>query len=62
MSVGEVAARLGVQQRHVYRLVEERRIRHTRLGKYLRFEPADVEDYIAAGTREAIRGPLPLRT
>ena len=54
MSVEDVAVRCDVSKRFVYRLVEERRIPHTKLGRYLRFDPADVEEFIAAGRREAV--------
>ncbi len=54
LSVDDVAERLGVPKRFVYRLVEERRVPHTKLGRYLRFDPTDVEAYIAAGRREAV--------
>jgi excisionase family DNA binding protein len=54
LSVEAVAKRLGVPKRFIYRLVEERRLPHTKLGRYLRFEPADVEAYIEAGRREAV--------
>ncbi len=54
LSVEDVAGRLCVPKRFVYRLVEERRIPHTKLGRYLRFDPADVDAFIAAGRREAV--------
>lgn len=60
MSVDQVADRLGTGRRFVYRLVEERRLPHSKVGRHLRFESADVEAYIAAVTSPAIRPPLPL--
>lgn len=54
LSVPEVATRLGVGARFVYRLVDERRIPFIHVGRYLRFEPADVEDYLASRRTEVI--------
>ena len=41
-----VAARLGVNHRYVRRLVAERRIPFFKLGKLLRFDPAEVEAWL----------------
>jgi excisionase family DNA binding protein len=41
-----VATRLGVGERYVRRLVEERRIPYRKIGRYLRFDPAEVEAWI----------------
>lgn len=54
LSVDDVAERLGVPKRFVYRLIEERRVPHTKVGRYVRFHAADVEAYIEAGRREAV--------
>jgi hypothetical protein len=39
----------------VRRLVFERRITYRKLGRYVRFHPADVDEYIAAHRIEAAR-------
>lgn len=44
-----VAQRLGVNQRHVRRLVAERRIPFVKWGHLLRFDPAEIEDWLNAG-------------
>lgn len=44
-----VARRLGVNQRHVRRLVAERRIPFVKWGHLLRFDPAEVEAWLNAG-------------
>ncbi len=41
-----VATRLGVGERYVRRLVEERRIPYRKIGRYLRFDQAEVEAWI----------------
>jgi excisionase family DNA binding protein len=42
----EVARRLGVNQRHVRRLVAERRIPFVKWGHLLRFDPATIDAWI----------------
>lgn len=49
LSVDDVAERLGVPIRFVRRLVDERRIPFYKIGRYVRFEPDDVEQFIADG-------------
>ncbi len=44
----EAAERLGTTPRHVRRLVFERRIAYRKLGRYVRFHPDDVAEYVAA--------------
>ena len=46
--IDAVARRLGVQVRHVRRLVHERRIPYIKWGHLLRFDPADVDTWIDA--------------
>ncbi len=46
-----VAARLGVNQRYVRRLVADKRIPVVKLGRLLRFDPADVDELIAGARR-----------
>jgi excisionase family DNA binding protein len=61
MTVTDVAELLQVPERYVYRIVQERRITYSRIGKYLRFRRADVDAYLTAARREALRGPAPQR-
>lgn len=46
-----VAHRLGVQVRHVRRLVTERRIPFIKWGHLLRFDPAEIEVWLDGGRR-----------
>ncbi|MBT8227020.1 MAG: helix-turn-helix domain-containing protein [Dactylosporangium sp.] len=55
MTPDEVAALLKTEIRFVRRLVAERRIPFTKVGKFVRFHPADVEAFIAAGRVEPPR-------
>jgi excisionase family DNA binding protein len=53
LNVPEVAERLGTSQRFVRRLIHEKRIAYTKLGKHVRIADRDVEAFIAAGRVEA---------
>ncbi len=48
LTIDEVAQRLGVQVRHVRRLVAERRIPYLKWGHLLRFDPQELEAWIDA--------------
>ncbi len=47
LTLAEVAERLNTTPRHVRRLVAERRIAYRKLGRYVRFHPDDVDEYVA---------------
>jgi excisionase family DNA binding protein len=55
LTLPEVATLLGVGERHVRRLVFERRIPYIKWGRLLRFDPADIRVWIdgARSTRTA---------
>jgi excisionase family DNA binding protein len=55
LTLVEVAERLNTTPRHVRRLVFERRIAYRKLGRYVRFHPDDVAEYVAAHRVEAAR-------
>lgn len=48
LDIGAVAERLSVTERHVRRLVAERRIPYVKVGRFVRFDPVDVADWITA--------------
>ncbi len=50
-----VADRLGVQVRHVRRLVNERRIPFIKWGHLLRFDPVEVEEWLDGARRPPVR-------
>ncbi len=56
IGIEQLATRLGVTERFVRRLVEERRIAFHKIGRYVRFDPADVEDWIARNRIEERAG------
>lgn len=47
LDIAQLAERLGVTERFVRRLVEERRIPFLKIGKFVRFDPADIDRWIA---------------
>jgi excisionase family DNA binding protein len=55
LTAAQVAMLLGTTPRHVRRLVFERRITYRKLGRYVRFHPDDVDEYVAAHRVEAAR-------
>jgi excisionase family DNA binding protein len=44
----ELAETLGVTHRHVRRLVAERRVPFLRVGRFIRFDPAQITDWLNA--------------
>jgi excisionase family DNA binding protein len=51
----EVATRLGTTQRHVRRLVAERRIPFVKVGRLVKFDVAQVEAWVEQNTVPAVR-------
>jgi excisionase family DNA binding protein len=49
LSIDEAAAYLNVSIRFMRRLVADRRLRHFKVGKFLRFCPGDLDAFVAAG-------------
>ena len=62
LTVEQAAQRLGTGVRFVRRLVAERRIAFHHVGKYVRFHPDDITDYLQAGRVEPIRPVLTYTT
>lgn len=54
LSVPEAACHLGTSPRFVRRLIAERRITYTRLGRHIRLSTADLDDFIRAGRVESM--------
>ena len=55
LTVAQAAERLNTTERFVRRLVEERRIAFTRLGRHVRLAESDLEAFVTAGRVEPIR-------
>ena len=47
LDIEDVATRLNISVRHVRRLVAERRIPYLKLGNLLRFDPQQINDWLA---------------
>jgi len=46
LRVGDLAEQLGVSERFIRRLVHERRIPFLKIGKFIRFDPTAIDDWI----------------
>jgi excisionase family DNA binding protein len=44
----QIAGMLGITERHVRRLVLERRIPFAKVGRFVRFDPRDIEQWVQA--------------
>lgn len=52
LNIDAIAERLGVEPRHIRRLVHEKRIPFIKWGHYIRFDPAEVARWLDAYRRE----------
>jgi excisionase family DNA binding protein len=57
LSVEEAAERLGTSPRFIRRLIAERRIAFTKLGRHVRIDSTDIDAFIAAGRVEPQQPP-----
>ncbi len=46
MTITGLANHLGNSERHVRRLIAERRIPHLKVGKYIRFDPKEIAEWL----------------
>ena len=46
LSIEELAARLGITVRHVRRLVAEKRVPYYKVGRLVRFDPAEIAQWL----------------
>ncbi len=46
MTMDQLAERLGVTRRHVRRLADERRVPFLRVGRFIRFDPTEIADWL----------------
>lgn len=56
--IEDIAKALGITERHVRRLVDERRIPFVKVGFFIRFEPAQVARWVAS---QRVEPPGPAR-
>jgi excisionase family DNA binding protein len=55
LSVEEAAERLGTSPRFIRRLIAERRMAFTKLGRHVRIDTKDIDAFIAAGRVEPLQ-------
>ena len=54
LDVAGAAAHLGVTVAFVRRLVLEKRVRYYKVGKFVRFRPADLDAFVEAGRQDPV--------
>jgi len=59
LSIEEAATYLNVSVRFLRRLVDERRVRHYKVGKFVRFHPSDLDEFVDVKEPLATRGADP---
>ncbi len=45
LTIDQLAEQLGITVRHVRRLIPERRVPYLKVGKLVRFDPAEIADW-----------------
>ena len=53
----QIAGMLGITERHVRRLVLERRIPFAKVGRFVRFDPRDIEQWVQAAKVPIVTPP-----
>jgi excisionase family DNA binding protein len=46
LTIDQLAERLGVSVRHVRRLVAEKRVPYLKVGKFVRFDPVEIGEWL----------------
>jgi len=46
LTIDQLADRLGVSTRHIRRLVAEKRVSYLKVGKFVRFDPAEIGEWL----------------
>lgn len=57
LTIDDLADRLTTSVRHVRRLVAERRIPYLKVGHYVRFDPAEIADWLDTRRQAAVHPP-----
>jgi len=55
LTMDQLAERLGVTHRHVRRMVAERRVPFVRVGRFIRFDPAEISAWLDQARKAALR-------
>jgi excisionase family DNA binding protein len=59
LDIDAVAEQLAVTPRHIRRLVAERRIPYLKVGRFIRFDPAEVESWLDRTRRPELHSVRP---
>lgn len=62
IDVPALAVELGVTQRFIRRLVAEDRVPFLKIGKFVRFDPREIDEWVDDARRPAQRSRVPLAT
>ena len=62
LDVAGAAGHLGVSIAFIRRLVLEKRVRYYKVGKFVRFRPADLDAFVEAGRRDPVDVRVHLRS
>jgi excisionase family DNA binding protein len=54
LSIEQLAQHLGVTERHIRRLVADRRVPFLKVGKFIRFDPSDIASWLNASKPGAV--------
>lgn len=46
LTIDQLAEQLGITVRHVRRLIAERRVPYVKVGRLVRFDPAEIADWL----------------
>lgn len=60
IDIAGAAAQLGVSVRYLRRLVSQRRIPYVKLGHYIRFDPAEIDEWIDRARVGDLEQPRPV--
>ncbi len=58
LTMDDLAERLGVSQRHVRRLVAEKRVPYPKVGRFIRFGPAQISAWLESRRVAVPRGSV----
>ena len=53
LTIDQLARHLGISVRHVRRLIAERRVPYLKVGRLVRFDPADIAVWLDSRRQEA---------
>ncbi len=61
LTIDQLAERLGITERHVRRLVAEKRVPYLKVGRLVRFDPSEIAKWLRDSAHPAADGKRPHR-